>query len=115
MFRFVRYHQAAPQTVQELGDVLVRIWEEIPQDTNGQVFRSRIILCVCCYCSMLLTSPLVVSLSAVFPVTLDLHCIYSRLVRSSALNCVKPVKLLHVLFDAARYFHVFCSTMGGAV
>ncbi|KAI4886826.1 hypothetical protein NFI96_018392, partial [Prochilodus magdalenae] len=32
MFRSIRRHQAALQTVQELSDALVQIWEEIPQD-----------------------------------------------------------------------------------
>ncbi|KAI4893558.1 hypothetical protein NFI96_021359, partial [Prochilodus magdalenae] len=35
MFRSTRRHQVAPQTVQELSDALVQIWEEIPQDTLG--------------------------------------------------------------------------------
>ncbi|KAI4872514.1 hypothetical protein NFI96_009770, partial [Prochilodus magdalenae] len=34
MFRSIRRHQVALQTVQELNDVLVQIWEEIPQDTT---------------------------------------------------------------------------------
>ncbi|KAI4903486.1 hypothetical protein NFI96_009665, partial [Prochilodus magdalenae] len=33
MFRSIRRHQVALQTVQELSDALVQIWEEIPQDT----------------------------------------------------------------------------------
>jgi hypothetical protein len=33
MFHSIRHHQVAPQTVQELSDALVQIWEEIPQDT----------------------------------------------------------------------------------
>ncbi|KAI4889716.1 hypothetical protein NFI96_019413 [Prochilodus magdalenae] len=33
MFRSIRHHQVALQTVQELSDALVQIWEEIPQDT----------------------------------------------------------------------------------
>ncbi|MEQ2292269.1 hypothetical protein AMECASPLE_021357 [Ameca splendens] len=82
-----------------------------------------------------------VSLSAVFTVTLDLHCICSGPVPSSPLRSleelqepyadhaikasnkcgsksktthsveIKPVKLLHFSFYASRYFHVFCSTM----
>ncbi|KAI4883578.1 hypothetical protein NFI96_009970, partial [Prochilodus magdalenae] len=32
MFRSIRRHQVALQTVQELSDALVQIWEEIPQD-----------------------------------------------------------------------------------
>ncbi|KAI4889174.1 hypothetical protein NFI96_009756 [Prochilodus magdalenae] len=35
MFRSIRRHQVAPQTVQELSDAVVQIWEEIPQDTLG--------------------------------------------------------------------------------
>ncbi|KAI4893250.1 hypothetical protein NFI96_003117 [Prochilodus magdalenae] len=33
MFRSIRRHQVALQTVQELSDALFQIWEEIPQDT----------------------------------------------------------------------------------
>ncbi|KAI4882733.1 hypothetical protein NFI96_028535, partial [Prochilodus magdalenae] len=33
MFRSIRRHQVALQTVQELSDALVQIWEDIPQDT----------------------------------------------------------------------------------
>ena len=33
MFRSIRCFQVAPQSVQELSDALVQIWEEIPQDT----------------------------------------------------------------------------------
>ncbi|KAI4895386.1 hypothetical protein NFI96_005508 [Prochilodus magdalenae] len=33
MFQSIRRHQVALQTVQELSDALVQIWEEIPQDT----------------------------------------------------------------------------------
>ncbi|KAI4873948.1 hypothetical protein NFI96_010167 [Prochilodus magdalenae] len=35
MFRSIPRHQVALQTVQELSDALVQIWEEIPQDTLG--------------------------------------------------------------------------------
>ncbi|KAI4901714.1 hypothetical protein NFI96_000200 [Prochilodus magdalenae] len=40
MFWFIRCHQVALQTVQELSDALVQIWEEIPQDTMRQLIRS---------------------------------------------------------------------------
>uniref|UniRef100_A0A674NAZ2 Tc1-like transposase DDE domain-containing protein n=1 Tax=Takifugu rubripes TaxID=31033 RepID=A0A674NAZ2_TAKRU len=40
MFRFIRRHQVDPQTVQELSDALVQIWEEIPQDTICLLIRS---------------------------------------------------------------------------
>ncbi|KAI4888917.1 hypothetical protein NFI96_005924 [Prochilodus magdalenae] len=33
MFRSIQRHQVALQTIQELSDALVQIWEEIPQDT----------------------------------------------------------------------------------
>lgn len=33
MFRSIRRRQVAPQTVQELSDALVKIWEEIARDT----------------------------------------------------------------------------------
>ncbi|MCJ8746514.1 hypothetical protein PDJAM_G00142610 [Pangasius djambal] len=39
MFQSIRRHQA-PQTVQELSDALVQIWEEIPQDTIRHLMRS---------------------------------------------------------------------------
>ncbi|KAI4876420.1 hypothetical protein NFI96_012136, partial [Prochilodus magdalenae] len=32
MFRYIRHHHVALQTVQELSDAQVQIWEEIPQD-----------------------------------------------------------------------------------
>lgn len=35
MFRSIRCHHVASQTVHELGEALVRIWEEIPQDMNS--------------------------------------------------------------------------------
>ncbi|KAI4883985.1 hypothetical protein NFI96_003366 [Prochilodus magdalenae] len=44
MFRSIRRHQVALQTVQELSDALVQIWEEIPQDTIRQCFYNYIIL-----------------------------------------------------------------------
>ncbi|KAI4893139.1 hypothetical protein NFI96_000152 [Prochilodus magdalenae] len=40
MFRSIRRHQAALQTVQELSDALVQIWEEILQDTIRRLIRS---------------------------------------------------------------------------
>ncbi|KAI4900310.1 hypothetical protein NFI96_007808 [Prochilodus magdalenae] len=40
MFRSIRRHQVALQTVQELSDALVQIWEEIPQDTICRLIRS---------------------------------------------------------------------------
>ncbi|KAI4872607.1 hypothetical protein NFI96_005705 [Prochilodus magdalenae] len=41
MFRSIRRHQVALQTVQEFGDALVQIWEEIHQDTIHQLIRSK--------------------------------------------------------------------------
>ncbi len=41
MFRSIRRRQVAPQTVQELSDALVQIWEEIPQDTIRSLIRRR--------------------------------------------------------------------------
>ncbi|KAI4898716.1 hypothetical protein NFI96_008935 [Prochilodus magdalenae] len=40
MFRSIRRHQVALQTVQELSDALVQIWEEILQDTIRRLIRS---------------------------------------------------------------------------
>ncbi len=40
MFRSIRCRQVAPQTVQELSDALVQIWEEIPQDTIRRLIRN---------------------------------------------------------------------------
>ncbi|KAI4886966.1 hypothetical protein NFI96_028651 [Prochilodus magdalenae] len=40
MFRSIRRHQVALQTVQELSDALVQIWEKIPQDTIRRLIRS---------------------------------------------------------------------------
>ncbi|KAI4872401.1 hypothetical protein NFI96_029872, partial [Prochilodus magdalenae] len=40
MFRSIQRHQVALQTVQELSDALVQIWEEIPQDTIRRLIRS---------------------------------------------------------------------------
>ena len=33
MYLCIRHRQVAPQTVQELTDALILVWEEIPQDT----------------------------------------------------------------------------------
>ncbi|KAL7850193.1 hypothetical protein SRHO_G00195420 [Serrasalmus rhombeus] len=35
------HHRVAPQTVQELADALVQVWEEIPQETIRHLIRSR--------------------------------------------------------------------------
>ena len=40
MYRCIRRHQVAPQTVQELTDALIQVWEEIPQDTIHYLIRS---------------------------------------------------------------------------
>ncbi|MCJ8746846.1 hypothetical protein PDJAM_G00146480 [Pangasius djambal] len=40
MFRSIGHRQLAPQTVQELSDARVQIWEEIPQDTIRRLIRS---------------------------------------------------------------------------
>ncbi|KAI4878144.1 hypothetical protein NFI96_028402, partial [Prochilodus magdalenae] len=40
MFRSIRRHQVALQTVQELIDAMVQIWKEIPQDTIRRLIRS---------------------------------------------------------------------------
>ncbi|TWW73864.1 Transposable element [Takifugu flavidus] len=40
MFRSIRHRQVDPQTVQELSDALLQIWEEIPQDTICHLIRS---------------------------------------------------------------------------
>ncbi|KAI4895597.1 hypothetical protein NFI96_008461, partial [Prochilodus magdalenae] len=42
MFRSIRRHQVAIQTVQELSDALVQIWEEIPQDNIRRLNRSML-------------------------------------------------------------------------
>ncbi|KAI4876915.1 hypothetical protein NFI96_030225 [Prochilodus magdalenae] len=46
MFRSIRRHQVALQTVQELSDALVQIWEEIPQDTICHLIRSMPPRCI---------------------------------------------------------------------
>ncbi len=48
MFRFIRSRQVAPQTVQEINDALVQIWEEIRQDTIRRLFRSMLRHCQEC-------------------------------------------------------------------
>lgn len=40
MYRCIRRHQVPPQTVQELTDALIQVWEEIPQDTIRRLIRS---------------------------------------------------------------------------
>ena len=45
MFRSIRRRQVAPQTVQELSDALVQIWEEILQDTIHCHIRSMLRHC----------------------------------------------------------------------
>ena len=40
MFRSIHQHHVAPQTVQELIDALIQIWEEIPQENIHCLIRS---------------------------------------------------------------------------
>ncbi|KAJ8375922.1 hypothetical protein SKAU_G00065020 [Synaphobranchus kaupii] len=40
MYRCIRCRQVPPQTVQELTDALIQVWEEIPQDTIRRLIRS---------------------------------------------------------------------------
>ncbi|KAJ8388882.1 hypothetical protein AAFF_G00126380 [Aldrovandia affinis] len=40
MYWCIRRRQVAPQTVQELTDALIQVWEEIPQDTIHRLIRS---------------------------------------------------------------------------
>ena len=40
MYWCIRCRQFAPQTVQELTDALIQVWEEIPQDTIQRRIRS---------------------------------------------------------------------------
>ncbi|CAJ0968010.1 unnamed protein product [Ranitomeya imitator] len=40
MSRTIHQHHIAPQTVQELADALVQVWEEIPQETIHRLTRS---------------------------------------------------------------------------
>ena len=40
MYQCIRRCQVAPQTVQEVTDALIQVWEEIPQDTIRRLIRS---------------------------------------------------------------------------
>ncbi|CDQ71979.1 unnamed protein product [Oncorhynchus mykiss] len=40
MSRSIHQRQVAPQTLQELADALVQVWEEIPQETIRHLIRS---------------------------------------------------------------------------
>ncbi|KAI3356998.1 hypothetical protein L3Q82_003634 [Scortum barcoo] len=40
MSRSIHQRHVAPQTVQELADALVQVWEEIPQETIRHLIRS---------------------------------------------------------------------------
>lgn len=40
MYRRIRQRAAAPQTVQELTNALIQVWQEIPQDTIRRLIRS---------------------------------------------------------------------------
>ena len=40
MYQCIRRRQVLPQTVQELTDALIQVWEEIPQDTIHRLIRS---------------------------------------------------------------------------
>uniref|UniRef100_A0A674M9I2 Tc1-like transposase DDE domain-containing protein n=1 Tax=Takifugu rubripes TaxID=31033 RepID=A0A674M9I2_TAKRU len=42
MFRSIRHCQVDPQTVRELSDALVQIWEEIPLDPIRRLIRSML-------------------------------------------------------------------------
>uniref|UniRef100_A0A8C5P7D7 Tc1-like transposase DDE domain-containing protein n=1 Tax=Leptobrachium leishanense TaxID=445787 RepID=A0A8C5P7D7_9ANUR len=46
MSRSILQRHVAPQTVQELGDALVQVWEEIPQETIRHLIRSMPRLCM---------------------------------------------------------------------
>ncbi|MBN3291941.1 TCB2 transposase, partial [Polypterus senegalus] len=48
MFRSIRRRQVAPQTVQQLRDALIQIWEEMPQDTIRRLIRSMPRRCQAC-------------------------------------------------------------------
>ncbi|KAG2461182.1 TC3A transposase, partial [Polypterus senegalus] len=48
MFWSIQCHQVAPQTVQELSDALVQIWEEIPHNTICHLIRSMHRCCQAC-------------------------------------------------------------------
>ncbi len=40
MYQSIQSRQIAPQTVQELTDALIQVWEEISQDTIGHLIKS---------------------------------------------------------------------------
>ena len=40
MYRRIRHRAATPQTVQELTNALIQVWQEIPQDTIRRLIRS---------------------------------------------------------------------------
>ena len=40
MYQCIRRRQVPPQTVQELTDALIQVWEEIPHDTIRRLIRS---------------------------------------------------------------------------
>ena len=40
MYQCILRSQVRPQTVQELTDALIQVWEEIPQDTVHRLIRS---------------------------------------------------------------------------
>ncbi|CDQ87904.1 unnamed protein product [Oncorhynchus mykiss] len=42
MSRSIHQRHVAPQTVQELADALVRVWEEIPQETIRHLLNKNI-------------------------------------------------------------------------
>ncbi|KAG2470935.1 TC1A transposase, partial [Polypterus senegalus] len=48
MFRSIRHRQVAPQTVQQLRNALIQIWEEMPQDTIRRLIRSMPRRCQAC-------------------------------------------------------------------
>ncbi len=48
MFRSIQWQQVAPQSVKELSDTLVQIWEEIPQDIILRLIRSMPRRCQAC-------------------------------------------------------------------
>ncbi|XP_073689105.1 uncharacterized protein [Garra rufa] len=45
MSRSIHQHHVAPQTVRELADALVQVWEEIPQETIRHLIRSMARCC----------------------------------------------------------------------
>ena len=48
MYRCIRRCQVSPQTVQELTDALIQVWEEIPQDTICRLIRTMPRRCLGC-------------------------------------------------------------------